>query len=65
MAAANDPIKTLERWLAAGGDWEVRPAAQGVTVVLRSCDGGSEMGRINSVDPTFAAFVAGLRSPES
>lgn len=48
----------LTRWEAAGGEWRVivdSPAR--LIVALLTCDGGEEMGRIASSDPSFVAYV--------
>lgn len=55
---SDDPIGTLRRWERSGAVWRVLGAARdGVTVGLFSCDGGEEMGRIVTADPTVRAYL--------
>lgn len=55
-----DPIAVLSRWEAAGAVWRVL-ARDGdtVTVSLRQCDGGAEVGRLTSADPRLSRYLAG------
>lgn len=53
-----DPLEVLRRWEQFGGTWEVLArTADGLTVSLRRCDGGEEVGRLVSDDPRLAAHV--------
>jgi hypothetical protein len=55
----------LLRWERAGGLWRVATrAGDRVTVTLHTCDGGSEMGRIESADPALLAFLGSRTSSE-
>jgi hypothetical protein len=56
----DDAVATLQRWEDCGGVWRVldrRPNL--VTVGMYRCDGGEEMGRVSSSDPTLLDFLAG------
>lgn len=51
-------VERLTRWRAAGGGWRViAHTPTGLTVALLTCDGGEEMERIVSSDPSFVAYV--------
>jgi hypothetical protein len=50
-------LQDLVRWIDAGGEWRVVSRGASVTVSLVTCDGGEEMGRVTSADPSFVAFV--------
>lgn len=51
-------MEQLDRWIAAGGEWQVLHRADDrVTVALLTCGGGEEMGRIASGDSAFLEFV--------
>lgn len=55
---ADDAVATLQRWQDCGGVWRVldrRP--DHVTVGLYRCDGGEEMDRLRSSDPTLLQFL--------
>ncbi len=53
-----DPLERLRRWEEFGAAWEVvHTAGDQVTVSLRRCDGGEEVGRIVSSDPRLRAHV--------
>lgn len=57
---ARDDLAALLRWEASGGTWQVaarRPDR--VTVVLCRCDGGEEVDRLVSVDPSLIAYLDG------
>ncbi len=59
-------LERLTRWQGAGGGWRViahTPA--GLTVALLTCDGGEEMERIVSSDPSFVAYVDAWSGNES
>ena len=57
---SDDPVAVLSRWEAAGAVWQV-VARDGdtVTVSLRQCDGGAEVGRLTSADPRLSGYLAG------
>lgn len=60
MTASSDesPLDQLRRWEDFGATWELLGAdGAGVTVSLRRCDGGEEVGRIVSADPALVAYV--------
>ncbi len=51
-------VERLTRWQAAGGGWRViAHTPSHLTVALLTCDGGEEMERIVSSDPSFVAYV--------
>lgn len=53
-----DPVAVLRRWEDFGATWEVVHRSGGqLTVSLRRCDGGEEVSRLVSADPTLAAYV--------
>ena len=54
---SDDALSQLVRWVAAGGQWRLLSVAETVRVSLLTCDGGEEMGRLESADPCFAAYV--------
>jgi hypothetical protein len=60
MAAGVDEgsLERLRRWEGSGGVWRVvRRTSSAVEIVLLTCDGGEEMGRLTSSDPAVRAFV--------
>jgi hypothetical protein len=60
-----DPVEALRRWETFGAVWEVvQVDDEQVTVSLRRCDGGEEMGRIVSGDPRLRAYVGTPRPSE-
>ena len=55
----SEAVERLLRWQEAGGVWRLLvTAGPETTVLLLSCDGGSEMDRVTSDDPAFVAFVS-------
>jgi hypothetical protein len=53
-----DDLGTLRRWEEFGAVWEVvHRTADQVTLSLRRCDGGEEVGRLVSDDPAVLAHV--------
>ena len=60
MSEGSEALEELRRWEDFGAVWEVvRRTDSEVTVSLRRCDGGEEVGRITSSDPAVVAFVSG------
>lgn len=55
---------TLRRWHDSGGDWVVVSGGESVTISLRRCDGGEEVDRIVSSDPSLLLLLAGSTSRE-
>ena len=56
-------VERLSRWVAAGGGWRVivrTPSS--LTVALLTCDGGEEMDRIVTSDPSVVDRVASLEA---
>jgi hypothetical protein len=61
----DDPLEALRRWQDSGGTWRVvARGAGGLDIVLLTCTGDEEMGRITSADPELAAFVGARDSSE-
>jgi hypothetical protein len=56
-ARGSADLATLVRWQAAGGEWRVLSLGPPVQVGLFTCDGGEEMGRIESTESPFVAYV--------
>lgn len=57
MAPSPD-VERLTRWTEAGGEWRVvARTPPSVAVAMLTCDGGEEMQRIVSSDPTFVAYL--------
>lgn len=56
----------LDRWIAAGGHWDVvAESGERVTVVLCTCDGGQEMERVVLLREELHGFGKGpAPSPE-
>jgi hypothetical protein len=53
-----DDLETLQRWEDFGAVWEVvHRTRTRVTVSMRRCDGGEEVGRLVSDDPRLLAFL--------
>ncbi|BBY78394.1 hypothetical protein MPRF_52930 [Mycolicibacterium parafortuitum] len=53
-----DRVAELRRWEDSGAVWRVvGRTATTLTVALVTCDGGEEVGRFTSNDPTLLAFV--------
>jgi hypothetical protein len=52
------PVEVLRRWAGSGAIWRVvgRTAA-GLEIVLLTCTGDEEMGRLTSSDPQLLAYV--------
>jgi hypothetical protein len=58
--AEGEAVGALRRWQAFGGAWEVvASSSTQVTVALLRCDGGEEVERLTSDDPTLLTFLAG------
>lgn len=56
-ASESTDLDTLVRWQAAGGEWRLLSVGPPVQVGLFTCDGGEEMGRIESTQGPFVAYV--------
>lgn len=55
---ADHPIEVLRRWEGSGAIWRVLSCAQDrLEIVLLTCTGDEEMGRLTSSDPDLLAFV--------
>jgi hypothetical protein len=53
-----DVVAVLERWQHFGGTWRVLSRTAGRAVIsLRRCDGGEELRRITSADPSVLAWL--------
>ena len=70
MRARSDDLARLQRWIAAGGGWQVAEQSDGsVTVRLLRCDGGEELERFTSAEPellrSLAAAVPASGSPDA
>ena len=60
-----DRAAELQRWQDSGAVWEViARAGHSVTIGLLRCDGGEEVDRFTSSDPSLADFIAGRTSSE-
>ena len=58
-----DPVARLQRWESFGAHWVVLDDdGARVTVSLCRCDGGEEVERLTSDDPSLRAFLAGRTS---
>lgn len=58
MARESEALAQLRRWIDSGGDWTVlRSGTDFATIVLRTCDGGEVVGRIESADDDLFEFV--------
>ncbi|WP_149261775.1 hypothetical protein [Actinomadura sp. K4S16] len=64
-ADGRDLVAVLRRWEDCGAVWRVLARGRsGVTVALCQCDGGQEVERFTSADPSLLAFLAGRSSSE-
>jgi hypothetical protein len=53
-----DRVAELQRWEDSGAVWEViSRKGDGVTIALLRCDGGEEVDRFTSDDPSLLDFV--------
>jgi hypothetical protein len=58
-------VERLQRWQEFGAVWEVVARGSGtVTISLCRCDGGEEVERLTSDDPTLLDWLAGRTSSE-
>jgi hypothetical protein len=58
-----DRVAELQRWQDAGAVWEViSRKGRGVTIGLLRCDGGEEVDRFTSADPSLLDFIGDRRS---
>ena len=63
---SEDPVEVLRRWESSGALWRVLSRRGDVLEVgLFTCDGGEEMSRLASDDPTLRAFVGDRRSSDA
>ncbi len=54
----DDPVEVLRRWADFGAVWQVVDrAADRATVAMLRCDGGEEVSRFTSSDPSLLAFL--------
>lgn len=60
--APSTALEELVRWVAAGGEWRLLSMGKQVRVSLVTCDGGEEMGRLESSEPGFLAYIAARSS---
>lgn len=59
-------VDSLQRWQEAGAVWRVvHRLPEVVTVALLRCDGGEEVERLTSGEPTWLAFLADRDSSEN
>ncbi len=59
-------VAALRRWELAGGTWHVSSSTDDVvTISLCRCDGGEEVERLVSRDPTLCAYVTARPSSEA
>jgi hypothetical protein len=64
-AETDGPVAVLRRWEDLGAVWRVVGQGRaGVTVALCRCDGGEEVERLTSHDPTLLAYLDGRSSSE-
>jgi hypothetical protein len=55
---ADHPVEVLRRWEGSGAIWRVLSRAPDrLEIVLLTCTGDEEMGRLTSSDPDLLAFV--------
>jgi hypothetical protein len=60
-----DRVAELQRWQDSGAVWQVISRKGGrVTVALLRCDGGEEVDRFTSDDPSLVSFIGGRISSE-
>jgi hypothetical protein len=61
----DDPVEVVRRWELSGGHWRVlSDDGTRLTLSLETCDGGEEMGRVESADEALRAHVAGRSTSE-
>jgi hypothetical protein len=59
-------LAALRRWESSGGAWYVSTSTdETVTISLCRCDGGEEVERLVSHDPTLLEYVAARPSSEA
>lgn len=67
-APANQPaiVDMLQDWQDAGAHWQVVARSNTtVTIALLRCDGGEEVDRVTSTDPTVIAYLDAHDSSQS
>ena len=65
VADPDAPVQVLRRWAASGAIWRVvgRTSAR-LEIVLLTCTGAEEMGRLTSSDPALLAYVGDRASSQ-
>ena len=65
QADPDGPVEILRRWSGSGAIWRVvgRTSA-GLEIVLLTCTGDEEMGRLTSSDPALLGYVGDRSSSE-
>ncbi|KWX20248.1 MULTISPECIES: hypothetical protein [Mycolicibacterium] len=62
---SEDRVADLQRWEDSGGHWQVIARTKdGLTVALLRCDGGEEVDRFTSIDPSLLDYVGGRSSSQ-
>ncbi|HEX2805452.1 MAG TPA: hypothetical protein VHN80_04720 [Kineosporiaceae bacterium] len=65
QADPDGPVEVLRRWAGSGAIWRVvARTAAGLEIVLLTCTGDEEMGRLTSSDPDLLAYVGDRRGSE-
>ncbi|GAA12889.1 hypothetical protein GOALK_060_01220 [Gordonia alkanivorans NBRC 16433] len=65
LSGTDMTLDDLRRWEDSGAGWRVvHRGPEGITVSLVRCDGGEEVDRFVSDDPTIVAHVGGRTSSE-
>ena len=60
-----DRVAELQRWQDSGALWQVIDRkSDSVTIALLRCDGGEEMERFTSDDPSVLEFIGERHSSE-
>jgi hypothetical protein len=66
MFEPDHPVEVLRRWQASGAIWRVlHRLPDRLEIVLLTCTGDEEMGRVVSSDPAVSAFVGDRESSEA
>jgi hypothetical protein len=65
QADPDGPVEVLRRWSAGGAIWRVVGwTSAGLEIVLLTCTGDEEMGRLTSSDPALLGYVGDRSSSE-